>query len=35
MPNVKAQSSNEAQNPNEPKEKSNIKLFVIDLTFGF
>jgi len=34
MSNVKAQSSNEVQNPNDPKKKTfDIKSFVIDLTF--
>ena len=33
--NAKAQSSNEVQNPNDPKKKDfGIKSFVIDLTFG-
>jgi hypothetical protein len=33
--NAKAQSSNEVQNPSDPKKKDfGIKSFVIDLTFG-
>jgi len=36
MSNVKAQSSNEIQNPNGPKKKSfDIDSFVIHLAFGF
>jgi hypothetical protein len=35
MSNVKAQSSNETQSPNDKKEVFDIWSFVIDLTFGF
>jgi len=35
MSNVKAQSSNETQSPNDKKEVFDIWSFVIDWTFGF